>query len=73
MAPHLTFCDRSIPVKKLALDIEQLRVDSYHTTTAKAGYRGTVQGNSLTYTMDFTCQGSTCGSPSNAVRCKPPE
>jgi hypothetical protein len=59
------------PVKKLALEIEQLQVDSYETTTEKSGYRGTVHGNSL-YTNDFTCVGSTCGSPSNAVRCKPP-
>jgi hypothetical protein len=58
-------------VKKLALNIEQLRVESYETTIEKAGYRGTVRGNSLTtYTMDFTCRGSTCPSPSNAVRCK---
>ena len=72
IAPHLTLCDRSIPVKKLSLDIEQLLVDSYETTTEKAGYRGTVHGNSLTYTNDFSCVGSTCGSPSNAVRCRPP-
>ena len=68
-ASHL--CDRVILMKKLVLNVEQLRVDSYETTTTKTGVRGTVWGNSadLTYTRDFTCRGSTCGNPSNAVRC----
>jgi hypothetical protein len=62
-------------VKKITLDVEQLRVESYDTTTRRVSERGTVWGNSgaqaclTTYTMDFTCAGSTCGSPTNAPRC----
>jgi hypothetical protein len=62
-------------MRKVTLNIEQLRVDSYATTCRDTSERGTVCGNSgaqaclTTYTMDFTCAGSTCGSPTNAVRC----
>lgn len=49
--------------KKLVLHRETLRVISNETTPTIL--------LSLTYSMDFSCNGSTCGSPSNAVRCRP--
>jgi hypothetical protein len=61
-------------MKKLAMSIDQLRVESYETGAGETRERGTVQGNSdpnpqLTYSYDFTCRGSTCGLQTNAPRC----
>jgi hypothetical protein len=57
-------------MKKLVLHRETLRVVSNETATGRANEQGTAVG-SLTYSMDFSCSGSTCASPSNAVRCRP--
>jgi predicted phosphodiesterase len=71
--PRIHLSRQEYIVKKLTLNIEALRVDSYETTTANGDERGTILGHShlpqLTYTADFSCGGSTCGSPTNAARC----
>ena len=60
-------------MKKLALDVEQLKVDSYETTSESTRDRGTVWGHNshtnTTRTYDFTCAGSTCGLKTNAASC----
>jgi hypothetical protein len=59
-------------VKKLVLDIDRLRVDSYETSVEKTNERGTVWGHRETTTSrtwDFTCRGSGCGTPTNAGSC----
>lgn len=62
-------------MKKLVLDIEQLQVDSYATDSRTASERGTIGGHdshtNTTRTYDFTCGGSACASPTNAVGCVP--
>jgi hypothetical protein len=53
-------------MKKLALDTEALRVESFPTTEVLAEVRGTVHGNgSIVRTQGYPCgpSGYTCGNP----------
>jgi len=62
--------------KKLSLDLDALSVESFDTTVAEGGGRGTVRGHGLidpeptppVYADECTCNDS-CLRPSNAYYC----
>jgi hypothetical protein len=50
--------------KKLSLDVDALRVESFVAGAEAAAARGTVRGNAATVLCTLTCppsQGNTCG------------
>lgn len=53
-------------MKKISLNLESLRVESFETTSRAADERGTVRGNALSET---TCQQVICDCQTNGYEC----
>lgn len=53
-------------MKKLTLDLDTLRVETFETAGTGGDGRGTVQGNGVS---DTTCNERLCGCPTNGLDC----